>query len=50
MISEMRRAIVCEWEAINNEGLDFEKKWNAIKRRYQLVQFMTRRCFIWRGC
>mgnify|MGYP000027065467 CR=1 FL=1 len=48
MVSEQRDALVQEWARITSGGGDIESAWRALKKRSQLVQFATRRCFIWR--
>lgn len=48
MVSEQRDALVQEWARITSGGGDIESAWRAFKNRSQLVQFATRRCFIWR--
>lgn len=48
MVSEQRDVLVREWVRITSGGGDIESAWRALKSRSQLVQFATRRCFIWR--
>ena len=48
MVSEQRDALVQEGARITSGGGDIESAWRALKNRSQLVQFATRRCFIWR--
>lgn len=48
MAGEQRDVLVQEWARITSGGGDIESAWRALKSRSQLVQFATRRCFIWR--
>lgn len=48
MVSEQREALVREWVRITSREGNIESAWRALKNRSQLVQFATRRCFIWR--
>ena len=48
MVSEQRDVLVREWVRITNGEGNIELAWRALKNRSQLVQFATRRCFIWR--
>lgn len=48
MVSEQRDILAQEWVRITSGGDDIESAWRALKKRSQLVQFATRRCFIWR--
>ena len=48
MAGEQRDVLVQEWARITSGGGDIESSWRALKNRSQLVQFATRRCFIWR--
>lgn len=48
MVSEQREALVREWVRITRREDNIESAWRALKKRSQLVQFATRRCFIWR--
>lgn len=48
MVSKQRDVLAQEWARITSGGGDIESSWRALKNRSQLVQFATRRCFIWR--
>lgn len=48
MAGEQRDALAQEWARITSRGDNIESAWRALKKRSQLVQFATRRCFIWR--
>lgn len=48
MVSEQSDVLAQEWACITSRGGDIESAWRAFKNRSQLVQFATRRCFIWR--
>lgn len=48
MVSEQRDVLVLEWARITSKEDNIESAWRALKKRSQLVQFATRRCFIWR--
>ena len=48
MVSEQREALVRELVRITSREGNIEWAWRAFKNRSQLVQFATRRCFIWR--
>lgn len=48
MVSEQRDVLVLEWVRITSKEDNIESAWRALKKRSQLVQFATRRCFIWR--
>lgn len=48
MVSEQRDLLVLEWVRITSMEDNIESAWRALKNRSQLVQFATRRCFIWR--
>ena len=48
MVSKQRDVLAQEWARITSGGGDIESAWRALKKRSQLVQFATRRCFIWR--
>ncbi|WVQ01297.1 hypothetical protein [Escherichia phage vB_Eco_ZCEC08] len=48
MVSEQRDVLVLEWVRITSKEDNIESAWRALKNRSQLVQFATRRCFIWR--
>lgn len=48
MVSEQRDVLAREWVRITSGEGDIESAWRALKNRSQLVQFATRRCFIWR--
>lgn len=46
MVSEQRDVLVLEWMRITSKEDNIESAWRALKKRSQLVQFATRRCFI----
>lgn len=48
MVSEQRDVLVLEWVRITSKEGNIESAWRALKKRSQLVQFATRRCFMWR--
>lgn len=48
MASEQRDVLVLEWVRITSKEDNIESAWRALKKRSQLVQFATHRCFIWR--
>lgn len=48
MVSEQRDVLVREWVRITSGEGNIESAWHALKKRSQLVQFATRRCFTWR--
>lgn len=48
MVSEQREALVQEWVRITSKEDNIESAWRALKKRSQLVQFASHRCFIWR--
>lgn len=48
MVGEQRDVLVREWVRITSGEGNIESAWRALKKRSQLVQFATRRCFIWR--
>lgn len=48
MVSEQRDVLVLEWVRITSKEDNIESAWRALKKRSQLVQFATRRCFICR--
>ena len=48
MVSEQRDVLVLEWMRITSKEDNIELAWRALKERSQLLQFATRRCFIWR--
>ena len=48
MVSEQRDVLVREWVRITSGEGNIESAWRVLKKRSQLVQFATRRCFIWR--
>ena len=48
MVNEQRDVLVQEWVRITGMEDNIESAWRALKKRSQLVQFATRRCFIWR--
>ena len=48
MVSEQRDVLVLEWMRITSKEDNIESAWRALKKHSQLVQFATRRCFIWR--
>lgn len=47
MAGEQREALMREWVRITIREDNIESAWRALKKRSQLVQFATRRCFIW---
>lgn len=48
MMSEQRDVLAQEWARITSGGGDIESAWLELKHRAKLIQFATRRCFIWR--
>lgn len=48
MVSKQRDVLVLEWMHITSKEDNIESAWRALKKRSQLVQFATHRCFIWR--
>ena len=48
MVSKQRDVLVREWVRITSGEGNIESAWRELKNRSQLVQFATRRCFIWR--
>lgn len=48
MVNEQRDVLAQEWARITSKRVDIESAWLELKRRSNLIQFATRRCFIWR--
>ena len=48
MVSEQSDVLAQEWARITGRGGDIESAWRELKHRANLIQFATRRCFIWR--
>lgn len=48
MTGEQRDALAWEWMRISSKRVDIESAWLELKQRANLIQFATRRCFIWR--
>ena len=48
MVSEQRDTLAREWARISSKRVDIESAWRELKHCANLIQFATRRCFIWR--